>query len=169
MCCWLDVLLPLSGVTPIVCGCVARILQIDQTPAIDWLFIGTAAPGVQPEKSGCTHKDSSSYCMASNGEVRAAGARIIPDAESLPASSFIQQPAVCHKRESQACDKVFSAVDEVVVVLDCTAHTLRLQSPNLQHGIDIQQQHYKQEWVLNVNFECGEHRVRLVPVITKAA
>jgi len=47
----------------------------------------------------------------------------------------------------------------VVVVLDCTAHTLRLQSPTVQHVIPIQQQHHQQQWVLNVNFDYGDYDI----------
>jgi len=47
----------------------------------------------------------------------------------------------------------------VVVVLDCTAHTLRLQSPTVQHVIPIQPQHHQQQWVLNVNFWFGDYQI----------
>jgi len=127
-------------------------------PADRWLFIGVSAPGIQPNCYGTTDEDSSSYGMESDGGVRAAGQRIIINYTQLPASS-ITQADLLEQREDG--DKVFSAGDEVVVVLDCTAHTLRLQSPTVQHVIPIQQQHHQQQWVLNVNFGCDEHRITL--------
>jgi len=96
--------------------------------------------------------------MGSRGSVRAAGEWIIRNYTNLPPASIIQ-PDLLEQREFY--DKAFRAGDEVVVVLDCTAHTLRLQSPTVQHVIEIQEQHYQQQWVLNVNFFFGEHQVRL--------
>jgi len=93
--------------------------------------------------------------MVSHGEVRAAGQKIISDHTKLPASSIIQADLL---KQRQYCDKVFHEGDEVVVVLDCTAHTLRLQSPAVQHVIPIQQQHH-QQWVLNVNFGGGDYQI----------
>jgi len=94
--------------------------------------------------------------MESDGQVRAAGQRIISDYTKLPASSIIQADLF---KEQADRDKVFRAGDEVVVVLDCTAHTLRLQSPTVQHVIPIQQQHHQQQWVLNVNFDYGDYDI----------
>jgi len=119
------------------------------------LFIGVSAPGIQPDSDGFTHEHSSSYGMWSYGEVIAAGLIIISDYTKLPAS--IIQADLFKQRERY--DKVFRAGDEVVVVLDCTAHTLRLQSPTVQHVIPIQQQHHQQQWVLNVNFSHGDYQI----------
>jgi len=90
--------------------------------------------------------------------VIAAGQVIIDNYTKLPASSIIQADLL---EQREHCDKVFSAGDEVVVVLDCTAHTLRLQSPTVQHEIPIQQQHHQQQWVLNVNFCPGDYQITL--------
>jgi len=90
--------------------------------------------------------------------VRAAGQKIVTNYTELPASSVIQADLL---KQRGGCDAVFRAGDEVVVVLDCTAHTLRLQSPTVQHVIEIQQQHHQQEWVLNVNFQWGEYQITL--------
>jgi len=125
-------------------------------PANRQLFIGVSAPGIQPHSNGLTYEDSSSYGMLSIGLVIAAGQCIIDDYTELPASSIIQADLL-KQREDR--DKVFRAGDEVVVVLDYTAHTLRLQSPTVQHVIPIQQQHHQQQWVLNVNFGYGEHQI----------
>jgi len=125
-------------------------------PADYWLFIGVSAPGIQPDSVGRTHENSSSYGMGSNGGVRAAGQRIINNYTELPASSIIQADLL---KQREDWDKVFRAGDEVVVVLDCTAHTLKLQSPTVQHVIPIQQQHHQQQWVLNVNFGGGEQQI----------
>jgi len=125
-------------------------------PANQWLFIGVSAPGIQPNSDGLTSVDSSSYGMASNGGVTAAGPQIISNYTGLPASSIIQADLL---KQQEYCDKVFRAGDEVVVVLDCTAHTLRLQSPTVQHVIPIQQQHHQQQWVLNVNFSYGDFQI----------
>jgi len=128
-------------------------------PADRFLFIGVSAPGVQPNSDGLTLGDSSSYGLWSDGQVRAAGQRIIINHTELPASSIIRADLF---KQRVALDKVFRAGDEVVVVLDCTTHTLRLQSPTVQLVIPIQQQHHQQQWVLNVNFHYGEHQVTIV-------
>jgi len=120
------------------------------------LIIGVSAPCIEPDSYGNTHWDSSSYCMKSGGAVRAAGQYI----SDLPASSIIQ-PDLFKQRGDD--DKVFTAGDEVVVTLDCSAHTLRLQSPTVDHTISILQQHHnpQQQWVLNVNFWPGDYEVKL--------
>jgi len=127
-------------------------------PADEGLFIGVSAPGIQPNSYGTTAWDSSSYGMLSDGGVWAAGQRIINNYTKLPASSIIQADLLKQRGDY---DKVFRAGDEVVVVLDCTAHTLRLQSPTVQHVIPIQQQHHHQQWVLNVNFDGGDFQITL--------
>jgi len=123
-----------------------------------YIVIGVSAPGIQPHRYGYTDEDSSSYGMYSYGKVRAAGQVIINDYTKLPASSIIQADLFKQRGDY---DKVFRAGDEVVVVLDCTAHTLRLQSPTVQHVIPIQQQHHHQQWVLNVNFDGGDFQITL--------
>jgi len=135
---------------------VCRNVKVVKKPADRGLFIGVSAPGIQPRSDGWTSWDLSSYGMWSYGEVRAAGQRIIDDYTELPTSSIIQADQLKQRADY---DKVFRAGDEVVVVLDCTAHTLRLQSPTVQHVIPIQQQHHQQQWVLNVNFGRGEHQI----------
>jgi len=135
---------------------VCRKVKVVTKPAGYTLFIGVSAPGIQPDRDGLTSGDSSSYGMESDGQVRAAGQRIISDYTKLPASSIIQADLF---KQREHYDKVFSASDEVVVVLDCTAHTLRLQSPIVQHVIPIQQQHHQQQWVLNVNFDIGDYDI----------
>jgi len=59
----------------------------------------------------------------------------------------------------------FTAGDEVVVTLDCSAQTLRLHTPTVDHTISILPQHHnpQQQWVLNVNFHVrsGECEVKL--------
>jgi len=127
-----------------------------EKPADGELFIGVSAPGIQPDSDGHTYLDSSSYGMWSDGEVRAAGRRIISDHTKLPASSIIKAN---HFKQRGDYDKLFSAGDQVVVVLDCTAHTLRLHSPTVQHVIPIQRQHHQQQWVLNVNFFGGDYQI----------
>jgi len=122
-------------------------------PAAEWLIIGVSAPGIQPDSNGYTVGDSSSYGMESSGHVWAAGQRNIDDYTKLPASSITQADLF---KQREVNDKVFRAGDEVVVVLDCTAHTLRLQSPTVLHVIPIQQQHHQQQWVLNANFTAGD-------------
>jgi len=79
----------------------------------------------------------------------------------LQASSIIQPDLF---KQRGGADKVFTAGDEVVVTLDCSAHTLRLQSPTVDHTISILQQHHnpQQQWVLNVNFMDGEYEVKLM-------
>jgi len=129
-------------------------------PADGYLFIGVSAPGIQPD-SDCNEDidaDVPSYGMGSVGGVRAAGRGIIYDYTALPASSIIQADQF---EQRGRYDKVYRAGDEVLVVLDCTAHTLSLQSPTVQHVIDIQQWHHHQQWVLNVNFGYGEQQVTL--------
>jgi len=96
--------------------------------------------------------------MWSNGAVWAVGQTIVYDCTKLAASSTIQADLFEHRGDR---DKVFRAGDEVVVVLDCTAHTLRLQSPTVQHVIPIQQQHQQQRWVLNVNFFGGDYQITI--------
>jgi len=125
----------------------------------DSLFIGVSAPGTKPDRDGHTFEDSSSYCMSSYGGVYAAGQWIIKGAD-LPASSIIQPDLFKPRGE---VDKAFTTGDEVVVTLDCSAHTLRLQSPTVDHTISIRQQHHnpQQQWVLNVNFWSGEYEVKL--------
>jgi len=97
--------------------------------------------------------------MWSSGDVRAAGQRI-SRGHDLPASSIIQ-PDLFKQRGGY--DKVFAGGDEVVVTLDCSAHTLRLQSPTVDHSISILQQHRnpQQQWVLNMNFYRGDFEVKL--------
>jgi len=126
-------------------------------PAVGSLFLGVSAPGIEPSRGGLTVLNKSSYGMGSDGEVIAAGQLIISGHTQLPASSI--QADLLKQREYR--DKVFRAGDEVVVVLDCTAHTLRLQSPTVHHVIPIQQQHHQQQWVLNVNFSVGDFQVTL--------
>jgi len=127
-------------------------------PADAGLFIGVSAPGIQPNSEGWTEGDSSSYGKWSDGAVNVAGQLIIDDCSNLPASSILQADLFKQRGNS---DKVFRAGDEVVVVLDCTAHTLRLQSPTVQHVIPIQQRHHQQQWVLNVNFFWGDFQITL--------
>ena len=97
--------------------------------------------------------------MWCHGPVIAAGHMVISDYTKLPASSIMQADLFKQRADY---DKVFCEGDEVLVVLDCTAHTLRLQSPTVQHVIPIQQRHYQRQWVLNVNFRYGEHQVKLL-------
>jgi len=137
---------------------VCRKVKVDKKPANNSLFIGVSAPGSQPSNDGWTDGDPSSYGMWSYGEVRAAGQKIIDNHNTLPASSIIQADLF---KQRGSNDKVFRAGHEVVVVLDCTAHTLKLQSPTVQHVIPIQQQHHQQQWVLNVNFGYGDQQVTL--------
>jgi len=127
-------------------------------PLVRWLFIGVSAPGIQPDSNGRTNGNSSAYGMFSSGAVRAAGQLIIDGDTKLPASSIIQADLL---KQREDMDKVFCSGDEVVVVLDCTAHTLMLQSPTVQHVIPIQQQHHKHEWVLDVDFWPGYFQVSL--------
>jgi len=135
---------------------VCRKVTVVQKPPIQALFIGIAAAGIEPDEYGTTSGDSSSYGMWSIGEVIVAGEGIFDGYHMLPASSIIQADLI---KQREACDTVFSAGDEVVVVLDCTAHTLRLQSPTVQHVIHIQQQHHQQQWVLIVNFSGYDNQV----------
>jgi len=95
--------------------------------------------------------------MQSGGYVRAAGHFI---SFNVPASSIIQ-PDLFKQREDG--NKAFTAGDEVVVTLDCSAHKLRLQTPTVDHTISILQQHHnpQQQWVLNVNFHIGQFEVKL--------
>ena len=96
--------------------------------------------------------------MLSSGDVIAA--REVISREDLPASSIIQPDLL---KTRGLYDKVFTAGDEVLVTLDCSAHTLRLQSPTVDHTISILQQHHnpQQQWVLNVNFWPGDYEVKL--------
>jgi len=145
---------PYSRCARVVC----RKLKITRKPE-NSLIIGVSAPGIEPDSNGHTDRDSSSYCMWSYGDVRAAGQYII-SSNDLPASSIIQ-PDLFKQRGER--DKAFTAGDEVLVTLDCSAHTLRLQSPTVDHTISILQQHQnpQQQWVLNVNFMRGEFEVKL--------
>jgi len=129
-------------------------LKISRKPVYS-LFIGVSAPGIKPDSDGHTLWDSSSYGMESDGDVWAAGQRI--SSNDLPASSIIQPDLFKQRRV------VFTGGDELVVTLDCSAHTLRLQSPTVDHTISILQQHHnpQQQWVLNVNFWEGEFEVKL--------
>jgi len=127
-------------------------------PALEWLFIGVSAADIQPDSDGLTRFHSSSYGIWSHGVVAAAGKKIIRDFGELPVTSLVRTDWFVHRT---VYDTLFRAGDEVEVVLDCTAHTLRLQSPTVQHVIPIQQQHHQQKWVLNVNFSLGEHQVSL--------
>jgi len=98
--------------------------------------------------------------MWSNGEARAAGQEVIGDYLQLPAAS-VTDTYMFNQREVD--DKVFAEGDSVLMVLDCTAHTLRLTSAAVQYVIDIQQQHHHQaEWVLNVNFGDYDQQVKLL-------
>jgi len=99
--------------------------------------------------------------------VCAAGKAVVDDDGNyaLPASSIIL-PEVYTRRERQyqSTDRAFICGEEVAVTLDCTAHTLRLQSNTVDHTIDIEEQHRtpQQQWVLNVNFSYGDFEVELV-------
>jgi len=91
--------------------------------------------------------------------VRAAGQGISSD--DLPASSIIQPDLFKQRREY---DQVFTGGDEVEVTLDCSAHTLRLQSPTVDHTISIAKPSFwqrAQQWVLNVNFTWGDYELKL--------
>jgi len=138
---------------------VCRKLKISRKSAKSFLIIGVSAPGIKPDCHGLTAWDSSSYCMGSTGGVCAAG-QWISSVDDLPASSIIQ-PDLLEQRA--VYDKVFTGGHEVVVTLDCSAHTLRLQSPTVDHTISILQQHHnpQQQWVLNVNFWPGDYEVKL--------
>jgi len=140
-----------------VCWC--RKLHIGRKPASFWLTIGISAPGIRPDSYGTTSDNATSYCMGSHGAVTAAGQRIVYSHAKLPASSIIKPDLFAQRGQ---WDKVFTAGDDVVVVLDCSAHTLKLQSPTVQHVISIKQQHHKQQWVLNVNFSEGDHQIELL-------
>lgn len=145
-----------------ICFSRSRKLKLVKKPADRILFVGIAVAGVQPNSGGHTYLDSSSYGMWSNGEVRAAGQEVISWHHQLPASS-ITQADLFKKRWGN--DKVFSAGDEVLVVLDCAAHSLTLQSPTVHYRISINQQHqclHQCQWVLNVNFGLGEHQIKLL-------
>jgi len=78
-----------------------------------------------------------------------------------PIASSIIKPDLFKQRRHG--DQAFAAGDEVVVTLDCRAHTLRLQSPTVDHKIDILRQHHnpQQQWVLNVNCGHGDYEVSL--------
>jgi len=131
------------------CGC--RKLKIVQKT--DNVLIGISAPGIKASRDGTTDTDPSSYCMMSSGAVMAGG-RWTLYSNHLPASSIIQ-PELYKQRRGD--DAAFAAGDEVVVTLDCSAHTMRLQSPTVDHSISILQQHRspQQQWVLNLNFWIG--------------
>ena len=115
---------------------VCRILTVSRKSEYH-LLIGVSAPGIKPDGDGCTHEDSSSYCMMSDGDVYAAGQRI--SRHCLPASSIIQPDLFEHRRWD---DRAFAEWDDVIVTLDCSAHTLRLQSPTVDHTITSLQQHH---------------------------
>jgi len=136
-------------------SCCAHVVcrKVKITPE-NYLFIGVSAPDIKPDSDGNTYYDSSSYCMASTGQVWAAGQWI--RSGGLPASSIIQ-PDLFKQQGA------FTGGDEVVVTLDCSAHTLRLQSPTVNHTISILQQHHnpQQQWVLNVNFGGGDFELKL--------
>jgi len=137
---------------------VRRKIKVVRKPADRYLFIGISAPGIQPDSRGITYEDPSCYGMDSYGEVIAAGRKIIEGYTKLLASYVIPADMLIQREK---WDKMFRAGDMVVVVLDCTAHTLRLQSPTVQHVIHIQQQHHQQQWVLNVNFGSSDHQITL--------
>jgi len=138
-------------------GC--RKVKILQKPVDQPLFIGVSTPGVEPKKNGLICDDSSSYGMWSHGPVAAAGQWILSGAIKLPASSVIRNDLL---ERRAPFDRAFCAGDEVVVVLDCTSHTLRLQSPTVRYVVDIQQQHHLHHWVLDINFGWGDHQVKLL-------
>jgi len=138
---------------------VCRKLKLQRCSTGNGLAIGVSAPGIKPNIIGLTFVDSSSYCMSGDGTVYAAGQMII-ERDDLPASSIIQ-PDLFKQRGKY--DQAFTEGDEVVVTLDCSAHTLRLESPTVDHTISILQQHHnpQQQWVINVNFLGADFEVKL--------
>jgi len=123
-----------------------------------YLHIGVAASSSRTDHCGTTLDDPFCYCMRNCGTVRAAGKQIIAR-DKLPSSSIIRPDLY---KERFGDHKAFTEGDEVVVTLDCTAHTLRLQTPVVDHTISILQQHWtQQQWVLNVNFGGGDIEVKL--------
>jgi len=134
-----------------------RRLKILQLPADRFLFIGVSAPGIRANEQGRNSEDPSSYGLWSMGAAWQAG-HMIHKAAQLP-PVFVTQPDLYAKRGKGS---VFSAGDEVIVTLDCYAHTLRLQSPTVDYTCKLEPQHQQQEWVLNLNFGRGEHQVQFV-------
>jgi len=95
--------------------------------------------------------------------VFAAGA-VVDVYHNLPAPSIINQYQYKRRR---GWERAFATGDEVLVTLDCSAHTVRLQSPTVNHTICMQQQHHRshQLWVLNLNFGgCGDYEVKVIGI-----
>jgi len=92
--------------------------------------------------------------------VWAAGRPIVLCSDDLAPSSIIRRDLYMHRF---ADEEAITAGDEVVVTLDCSAHTLRLQSPTVDHIVHIQREHQQQQqWVLNVNFARDCFEVKLL-------
>jgi len=122
------------------------------------MFIGVSAPGIQPDWTGGTYADITSYGLRSDGDVVSSGQGSVFN--NLPASA-ITQVDVLNKRHRN--DRAFTAGDEVVVVLDCAASTLRLQSATVNLTMNVEKKVPAQQWVLNVNFWSGEYLVQMLP------
>jgi len=137
-----------------------RKIKILEKPANQWLFFGVSSPGVEADSIGLTFMDASSYCIGSYGDVMVAGQCVVNSYRDLPSASILQPDLYVQRAEG---DKLFSQGDEVVVTLDCMAHTLRVQSSMVDYTITIQRQHHQgQQWVLNVNFGGGDHQLSFV-------
>ena len=125
------------------------------------LFIGVSAPDADADRDANTCLDSSSYCVSDYGNAYAAGKRIVEYDSGLP-ESCITQPDLFKQR--QGGNKTFVAGDEVSVTLDCSSHTVRMQSPVVDLTIHMLRQHCnpQQQWVLSANFWSGDFELKLI-------
>ena len=139
-------------------ACLNRKIKILEKPPGELVFIGIAAPGIQPAIDGTTYADPSSYGIWSDGDVRAAGLKVITSHE-FPAASILRDDL---DRVREWNDRMFSAGDEVSVTVDCSAFTVRLQSPTMDHLLHIKRGHKQQNWVFTVNFGYVIHQLQLL-------
>jgi len=126
-----------------------RRVKILQKPVGDYIGIGISGQNTKPHEDGHTHGHESSYGLGSGCQVWAAGHSIIDHGE-LPPTSIWQKDEY---RKRSAFDKAYSVGDEVLVTLDCSSLTLRVQSPTVDHTIIVLKKH--KSHVLSVNFGYG--------------
>jgi len=129
---------------------------LQKRPAEYELWIGIAAPGIVPNHLDRLDEDPSFYGLRSDGDVVTAGKGSLLN--NMPASSIIR-PDLYAKRSRT--DRVFTAGDEVTIKLDCSAHTLNMHTPTINHTIKLTSDQ-PQNWVLTLCFKPGDHQVQFI-------
>jgi len=119
------------------------------------LSVGIAESDIRLPRSNTTVMESQiSYSLSTVGQVISGGERLV-SADEMP-ESFVIDPGLYDQDNRRRL--AFFSDDEVVVTLDCSAHTVRFETPVIDLTLSIDARYHGREhfWALTVLLICSE-------------